>query len=94
MRRAPRVAVKGDDAGILIFEFSATGFQLLDEHEDGLEQVQGFKAAYDYRDLVVLRKVDIVFAAGDRADVAWGERPWTRLSGEESRTSSAGGTRT
>ena len=71
LRRA--IAFAADSAAVLVFDFGAAALQLLDAHQDALQDIEGLKARHDNGHVILRGDGDIFLEAHHGADVAGGE---------------------
>ena len=88
------IALEGDGANVLIFDFGAALLELGDEHEDGLKEIERFKTADDDGHAKFVDEIHVFLVAHDGANVAGTDEALHAIAGELRRARMAGGTRT
>src|SRR5438445_103412 len=69
------VSQLADAPPILVFQSCVTLFQLPDQHQSCLEQIDRFKTSDDNRHTEITDEALVLLASSDRADVSWRNEP-------------------
>ncbi len=69
-----QVAFPRHSTPVLVLHFDGPSGELVDEHADALQEVQGLEAGHDTGDAIVFHDLEVGRCADDRADVAGAEK--------------------
>ena len=85
------VALAGDGAHVLVFDFGAALFELADEHEDGFQEVEGLEAAHHEGDAEIAGEFLVFGVTHHGANVSGSDKALHAVVGEAEQETDSGG---